>query len=177
MIDRRTFAASAALLVGALALPPAFAAETDEDKRLDAFFEGIFQRGLDRSPTRQSALGIRRDQDKWDDIGEARALESHELLKQDLAALRRFDVAKLSPQARLSYRIFERSAEQGIADFRWRDHDYYMTQMGGLHTRVPSTLTNSHPIASRIDADAYIARVAGVGPLMAQAIAAISGAR
>lgn len=174
MISRRRFGASAALLFGTLALPPLFAAETDEDARLDAFFETVFQRGLDRSPTRQSALGIRRDQDKWDDIGEARALESHELLKRDLAALRSFDVRKLSPQARLSYRMFERSAERGIADFRWRDHDYAMTQMGGLHTRVPGTLTNSHPIATRADADAYIARVAGVGPLMAQAIAALA---
>ena len=46
-----------------------------------------------------------------------------------------------------------------------------MTQMGGMHTRVPSTLTNSHPIATREDAEAYIKRLEGVAPLMTQAIA------
>src|SRR3546814_12370020 len=45
-----------------------------------------------------------------------------------------------------------------------------MTQMGGMHTRVPSTLTNSHPIASKADAEAYIKRLDGVAPLMAQVI-------
>ena len=170
MINRRHFIGSAALAGAAFAVPPVFAVETGEDARLDAFFEAIFQRSLDRSPTRQSALGIRRDQDKWDDISEARELEDYRLRQADHAALKGFDAAKLSPQARLSLRMFARSTELALRDFRWRHHDYVMTQMGGMHTRVPSTLTNSHPIASKADAEAYIKRLDGVAPLMAQAI-------
>src|SRR3546814_16628962 len=83
---------SSDLLAGtALVVPPVFAIQTDEDARLDAFFEAVFQRSLDRSPTRQSSLGIRRDQDKWDDVGEARELEGHRLLEQDATALKGFD--------------------------------------------------------------------------------------
>lgn len=170
-IDRRHFIGSAALAGAALIAPPAFAIETGEDARLDAFFERIFQRSLDRSPTRQSALGIRRDQDKWDDISEARELEDYRLRERDHAELQGFDVAKLSPQARLSHRMFALQSERALRDFKWRHHDYVMTQMGGVHTRVPSTLTNSHPIATRADAEAYIKRLAGVEPLMAQAVA------
>lgn len=170
-IDRRHFIGSAALAGAALIAPPAFAIETGEDARLDAFFERIFQRSLDRSPTRQSALGIRRDQDKWDDISEARELEDYRLRQRDHAELQGFDVAKLSPQARLSHRMFALQSERALRDFKWRHHDYVMTQMGGVHTRVPSTLTNSHPIATRVDAEAYIKRLAGVEPLMAQAVA------
>lgn len=170
-IDRRHFIGSAALAGAALIAPPAFAIETGEDARLDAFFERIFQRSLDRSPTRQSALGIRRDQDKWDDISEARELEDYRLRERDHAELQGFDVAKLSPQARLSHRMFALQSERALRDFKWRHHDYVMTQMGGAHTRVPSTLTNSHPIATRVDAEAYIKRLAGVEPLMAQAVA------
>lgn len=170
-IDRRHFIGSAALAGAALIAPPAFAIETGEDARLDAFFERIFQRSLDRSPTRQSALGIRRDQDKWDDISEARELEDYRLRERDHAELQAFDVAKLSPQARLSHRMFALQSERALRDFKWRHHDYVMTQMGGVHTRVPSTLTNSHPIATRVDAEAYIKRLAGVEPLMAQAVA------
>ncbi|APW72025.1 MULTISPECIES: DUF885 domain-containing protein [Sphingopyxis] len=170
-IDRRHFIGSAALAGAALIAPPAFAIETGEDARLDAFFERIFQRSLDRSPTRQSALGIRRDQDKWDDISEARELEDYRLRERDHAELQGFDVAKLSPQARLSHRMFALQSERALRDFKWRHHDYVMTQMGGAHTRVPSTLTNSHPIATRADAEAYIKRLTGVEPLMAQAVA------
>ncbi|MHA4837589.1 DUF885 domain-containing protein [Sphingopyxis sp. MSC1_008] len=174
MIGRRNFIGSAALAGAALIAPPVFAIQTDEDARLDAFFEAIFQRSLDRSPTRQSALGIRRDQDKWDDIGEARELEDHKLREADRAALKGFDAAKLSPQAALSLRMFARSTELALRDFRWRHHDYVMTQMGGMHTRVPSTLTNSHPITDKADAEAYIKRLEGVAPLMAQAVQRIA---
>ncbi|QNA85321.1 DUF885 domain-containing protein [Sphingomonas sp. So64.6b] len=169
MISRRAFTGSAALLAASFAMP-VFAAETDEDARLDAFFERVFQRGLARSPIRQSSLGIRTNQDKWDDVSEARALENAALVREDLKALGGFDPARLSPQARLSYRMFKRFTEQSVRNFRWRDHDYAMTQMGGLHTGVPNTLTGSHPITTRGDADAYIARLDGVGPLMRQAI-------
>jgi uncharacterized protein (DUF885 family) len=170
MIGRRHFIGSAALAGATLIVPPVFAIQTDEDARLDAFFEAIFQRSLDRSPTRQSALGIRRDQDKWDDIGEARELEDHRLREADRAAIKGFDAAKLSPQAALSLRMFARSTELALRDFKWRHHDYVMTQMGGMHTRVPSTLTNSHPITNKADAEAYIKRLEGVAPLMAQAV-------
>ncbi|NIJ39499.1 uncharacterized protein (DUF885 family) [Sphingopyxis panaciterrae] len=170
MISRRNFIGSAALASATLLAPPVFAIQTDEDARLDAFFEAVFQRSLDRSPTRQSALGIRRDQDKWDDISEAREIEDHQLREADQTRLNAFDVAKLSPQARLSHRMFARSTELALRDFPWRHHDYVMTQMGGMHTRVPSTLTNSHPIASKADAEAYIKRLDGVAPLMVQAV-------
>ena len=170
MISRRQFIGSATLASTALIAPPVFAIQTDEDARLDVFFEAIFQRSLDRSPTRQSALGIRRDQDKWDDISEARELEDHRLREADYAALKGFDAARLSPQAALSLRIFALSTERAIRNFKWRHHDYVMTQMGGVHTRVPSTLTNSHPIASKADAEAYIKRLEGVAPLMEHAI-------
>lgn len=174
MINRRHFVGSAALAGASFAVPPVFAIETGEDARLDAFFEAIFQRALGRSPTRQSALGIRRDQDKWDDVSEAREIEDHRLREQDHAALGGFDVAGLSPQARLSHRIHTRSTELALRDFKWRHHDYVMTQMGGMHTRVPSTLANSHPVASKADAEAYIKRLDGVAPLMTQVVARLA---
>ncbi|WP_114953091.1 DUF885 domain-containing protein [Sphingosinicella terrae] len=170
MISRREFGALSAALGLQLVVPPLFAAQGSEDARLDAFFEAIFQRGLSRSPIAQSRQGIKRDQDKWDDLGEARALENHQLRRQDLAELRRFDVERLSPQARLSYRMFERDAEESIRSWRWRDHGYGLTQMGGMHTRVPTTLLNFHPIATAADAEAYILRLERVAPLMEQVI-------
>jgi len=170
MITRREFGAGAVLLAAQVAASPLWAQTNDEDARLDAFFEELYQRGLARSPIAQSRQGIKTNQDKWDDLSEARSRERHAERQRDLAALRRFDVARLSSQSRLSYRMFEQSLEQGIANYRWRDHGYGMTQMGGMHTRVPTTLINSHPINERADAEAYILRLERVAPLMAQVI-------
>uniref|UniRef100_UPI0031E39582 DUF885 family protein n=1 Tax=Sphingomonas sp. TaxID=28214 RepID=UPI0031E39582 len=150
---------------------PAWALPDDEDARLDAFFERVWQRGIDRNPVRQSQLGIKRDQDKWNDVSEAFALENLELLEQDMAALSGFDRARLSPQARISLRMFEDNGREAIERFALRRNDYLMTQMGGMHTRVPITLLNAHNIADRTDADAYCARIERVGPLMDQVVA------
>ncbi|HEX5182259.1 MAG TPA: DUF885 domain-containing protein [Allosphingosinicella sp.] len=173
MITRREFAGSAAALALWPTLGRAQAAQGSADERLSAFFEAVFQRGLDRSPLAQSHLGIKRDQDKWDDLSEAHALENQHLREQDLVHLHQFDPARLSAPSRLSWRMFDRFTREAIADFAWRNHDYAMTQMGGIHTTVPTTLINNHPIAERADAEAYVLRLQRVGPLMAQAIDAL----
>lgn len=167
-IGRRQFGALAAGV--ALALGSRGWAAASEDARLDDFFESVFQRNLARSPVRQSRMGLKRDQDKWDGIGEAHRIESADLLRDDLAVLRNFDRARLSPQSDLSWRLFERQAEEGLKGFEWRRNDYLVTQMGGMHTRAPRTLMNSHPIDARADAVAYIARLHGVLPLMEQLV-------
>src|SRR3546814_19557013 len=61
--------------------------------------------------------------------------------------------------------MFALQSERALRNFKWRHHDYAMTQMGGVHTRVPSTLTNSHPITSRADAETYIKRLERVETL------------
>ena len=169
-LTRRHFAALTAMVAGLAVMPGAAFAADSEDARLAAFFEAIYERDTARSPLRQARLGLKRDQDKWDDVSEARTLENQRLLVGDLARLRGFDKAKLSPQSLISYKMFERSAEEAIADFPLRRDDYLMTQMGGMHTRIPLTLLNSHPIDNLADAQAYVTRVERVGPLMTQVL-------
>lgn len=166
MIDRRGFCLMSAAGL-ALAAAPA-RARSSADAELHAFFEAVYQRDLARSPIRQSRRGIKTAQDRWDDISEARQLEDARLVREDLAVLRRFDPVALSPQARLSWRLFEHAAEAELRAGLWRRNDYLLSQMSGMHTRVPVTLMNSHPIETRKDAEDYLARLHGVGPLMDQ---------
>ncbi|HEY1837176.1 MAG TPA: DUF885 domain-containing protein [Rhizomicrobium sp.] len=163
-IDRRTVFALAGGGFVVLAMPAA--AQGSEDARLYQFFEDVFQRDLSRSPMRQSRLGIHTNQDKWDDISEAHEIENAALKRSDLERLHTFAFAKLSAQSQLSYRMFEYLTNDALALFAVRQDDYLISQMGGMHTRVPVILLNSHPIATGADADAYIARLAGVKPLM-----------
>jgi uncharacterized protein (DUF885 family) len=168
-ITRRDLLCAGTLLLAAPAFP-APAPARSESERLNAFFEQVFQRNLARSPMAQSRLGIRTQQDKWDDIGERRQLEDIALVRSDLEALHRFDRTKLDKDAQLSYRLFERRCTEQLRGFEWRRHDYLVTQMGGLHRSVATTLLNAHPIVTRSDADAYISRLTRVKGLMQQLV-------
>jgi uncharacterized protein (DUF885 family) len=186
-MNRLVFAAAsaAALIAGArptvsLSIAPAHveaisAAFTsqpaEESARINAFFERVFQRDLARSPIRESRLGITAHQSQWDDVSDRRQRLDAELTKSDLRELHRFDPSHLSAEAQLSYRLFERSCDEKLKAFQWRRNDYLITQMGGLHRTIATTLLNSHPIKERADADAYIARLTAVKPLMAQFVA------
>ncbi len=164
---RKLIALSLAGLSGLALLQPARA---DESERLNAFFEARFERSLERSPVRASRLGIRTYQDRWDDVSERRREEDAALARADLQVLRDFDYGRLSAQDQLSYRLFERSLRNTLEAFDWRRQDYLLTQMGGMHRTVATTLLNSHPVGDRADAEAYIARLAGVRALMAQVV-------
>ena len=154
----------------------AAAGATSEAQRLAAFFEACYQRNLSRSPMAESRLGIKTHQDRWDDISEQRQLENNQLAKRDLAELHEFDYARLPPDAQLSYRLFERDTQEQLDAFKWRRSSYLVTQMGGMHRSVATVLLNSHPIANLADAQAYIARLAGVKPLMDQLLDAARAA-
>ncbi len=166
----------ARVLLAALCLLPALGSSAgsptvqSESERIDAFFERVFERNLARSPIRQSRMGIKTAQDRWDDISEQRQLEDVELARADLRELATFQFDRLDAARKLSHRLFERNLREGLRGFQWRRHDYLVTQMGGIHRRIATTLLTSHPIAERADAEAYIARLERVKPLLEQLI-------
>ncbi|HEX8678643.1 MAG TPA: DUF885 domain-containing protein, partial [Chthoniobacterales bacterium] len=53
---------------------------------------------------------------------------------------------------------------------RFRQHTYPVNQMYGWHSQVPTFLINIHRVDSLADAEAYIARLNGVGPQAEQVI-------
>jgi uncharacterized protein (DUF885 family) len=160
--SRRCVLAGAAML----AVRPAWAAGS-ETERLQRFFEEAWQRRVNRSAGMQSNLGMRSGRDRWPDVSEAHAAEDAAIARADLAASRRFDPAKLAPDARLSLAIFQYDAEQALTAWRWRLNRYPVCQMRGPQRSIPQTLIDDHPIANRADAEAYILRLHRVRPYMA----------
>lgn len=145
-----------------------------EGKRLNAFFEEVFQRNVDRSPFTQAFLGIKKDQDKWGDFSEKRQREDLELAKGDLQRMRaEFKYDDLDRQSQISYRLFEYQVERQIAGFKWRDHNYPINQMFGLQSRLATFLINFHRIDNVVDARAYITRLSGVRSVFDEAITGI----
>lgn len=140
-----------------------------ETKRLAAFFDKVFKRDLDRSPFMQAFLGIKKDQDKWNDISEEREREDMELAKSDLEQLRReIDYNKLDRQSQISYRLFEHQSQRAIDGYQWRLHNYPVNQMFGAQSRLPAFLINFHRVENATDARAYITRLEGVRALFEQ---------
>ena len=140
-----------------------------ESERLDRFLEEVFFARADRSPEWQAERGVDRHPEEWDDRSERRAREDLEMAERDLARLHaEFDPRRLSDDALLSYRIFERETARLIEAHRWRHHEYALSPFHGRHIDVPTLLVDVHRIETLERAEAWIARVAGVPEVFEQ---------
>lgn len=139
-----------------------------ESAKANQLFEDIFMENVMRSPMYQSRLGIKDDQDKWDDISEASALAELELQQQQLERVLAIDASKLDAQTHVSWLLMKQQLESEIADFEWRHHNYPVNQMFGMHSGVAALLINQHRITDVADAEAYIARLNGLPQLFEQ---------
>jgi uncharacterized protein (DUF885 family) len=145
------------------AAPPSAPVAADtraEDARLNAFLDAAFDANVALSPESQTALGLKTNYDKLDDYsrasGEKRMAMAEATLKQMRA---QFDPAKLGPQARLSYRLFETQVERSRAAYKFRDYGFPVSTNGSPAGQIPVFLINNHRIADVADARAYIARI------------------
>lgn len=146
-------------------------APDDESSRANAFFKKSFEAQVDRDPEMQSRLGIKKDYGKWTDRSDAFTTREIAIAASELATLRSdFDFNKLNSQTRLSYLLFEYRAEREIRSYRWRFYNYPVNQMHGLQSEAPAFLINIHRISDANDAEAYISRLRGLGPLINQLI-------
>src|SRR5690554_1270764 len=144
------------------------ATQQSESEKANKLFEDIFMEAVMRSPMYQSYLGIKQDQDKWDDISDAKAEEELAIAKANLEKVEAIDENKLNEQTYLSWQLMKQELEQEIADHKWRHYNYPVNQMFGLHSSVVSLLINQHRISDTADAEAYISRLNGLPELFAQ---------
>jgi uncharacterized protein (DUF885 family) len=105
-------------------------------------------------------LGIKTDNDKWNDISDKKSQEDLNRLKVHFEKIQKYvDFEKLDKQTKLSYRLFVDSAQQQIDLFKYRFHNYPVNQMFGLQSGMPAFMINMHRIDNIEDAQAYIIRL------------------
>lgn len=153
--------------------PPAESEQSDqEDQRLAAFFEEIFERDVSQSPEFQAYLGIKtEDYGRWDDYSDANAQTENQQAEADLDRLHsEFDYDALSETSKMSFRIFEYNQLRSLRNFDWRFHDYAISPMDDIASNLPTFLQNIHKIESSEDAEAYISRLEGVQLIMQQVV-------
>ena len=176
-MNRRSFlAAGSALALTGVAARPAAAAERAtagaEDARLQKALQGFFDEQIAASPENATELGLDVGRfaglrAKLDDYSAAGRAEDLAIARRQLARLRQFDPARLSPAAAIDREVVEYGLANQIAAaerFSYgnagrRYAPYVITQLTGAYRNVPDFLDNKHPIASATDADAYLARL------------------
>jgi uncharacterized protein (DUF885 family) len=99
------------------------------------------------------------------------AVQRIALAKKGLAALRRYDRAKLSPQERVSANLMEWQLDMVVRGEPFLDLTFPLEQFGGANINLVNTLTVQHVLRSEKDAQNYLARLALVGPRLREAAA------
>ncbi|WP_456458106.1 DUF885 domain-containing protein [Reichenbachiella sp.] len=131
-----------------------------ESQKANDFFEKSFTDGLSRSPEYQTYLGIKDNQDKWDDYSDENEKAELEITKQELQWLKdSINYDALDKMSKVSYDLFVANSEQQIEGFKYRLYNYPVNQMFGMHSGKPAFLINMHQITNKEDADAYISRL------------------
>ncbi len=146
-------------------------AEMTESDKLNAWFDQKWDEAVDRSPTWQTYMGIKKDYSEWDDMSDEQSKIDHERLQEDLNELvSNFDVTKLDEKTKVSYELWKDDAERELASFEFRFHNYPVNQMFGTHSWLPSFMMNMHRIDSLNDAQAYVKRLYGMKTVLDQLV-------
>ena len=131
-----------------------------ENERLDAWFETKFMENVRAYPQFMTSLGMDERQDEWNDPSRSYQLEQLDQTREALAEMKElFDFEALDADGQLSYRLFEKNADDALAAREWWDHSYTYTQMRGAHSSLPTFLMNQHKIKTVQDAENYLTRL------------------
>lgn len=142
-----------------------------ESKKVNDFFQKSFDARVDLSPEFQTRLGIKKDYGKLDDNSPEASERDLKINKEELAWLTdSVNVAALSKDALLSYKLYKQNVENSIDDYKYRLHNYPVNQMFGAQSGMPAFLVNMHRIDSVADAEAYISRLNGFNKYFAQVV-------
>ncbi len=175
MLNRRSVLKSGAAASAALALTPAAFAATAPSGgvALNALFDSFMEENIDLSPLFATGLGMdtgkrAHQRAEFDDSSLAGIQKNKDVNASQLARLSAFDRSSLSGDDLVSYDVILYGLK--TADTANKRYDfgnggaglpYVLSQMGGLYNGTPSFLDNQHPIESKDDADAYLARLEG----------------
>ena len=150
---------------------PAMQAQVPAD--IGTFFEHYNEAQLALSPQTKAYRGIRdEDYGQWNERSKAADEARDALRDQWLERMRSgYDLASLSPEDQLSYRLFEATAERSASLDPFQDNGWFFDQMNGQQSGIPAFLINTHAVQNVDHARDYITRIEGIEPLLDTLIA------
>ena len=160
-LSRREFGLGVA---GSAALAPLAQAQGGTDQALTAYLDAQFEEELRMDPEWLTRNGRKELYDKLTDRSEAAADRKLAWRRKSVAEMKaKFDPAKLGEDARTSYEMWALELARAETSEKWRGHNYVFDR-NGPHTGLPNFIINAHRVDEPADAEAYIARVAAIGP-------------
>ena len=171
MPDRRALLAGACAAAAAAALPLAAAAAPDAHAELDRLFDAFLHENLRDRPEAATQLGLDRGADadlrsKLSDESRAGQARARARSRGQLARLKALDPKGLSAADRLNYDTvlytLQTAVEAQRFDFggsAFSRSPYVVSQLTGAYQSIPDFLDTKHPVATKDDADGYLARL------------------
>ena len=124
----------------------------------NALFEEQYEAGLKLSPERATAYGDYRYNDRLSDTSLA-SIASREATNEGyLTRLKAIPTTGFAEQDVLSHELMQRSLEQGMANYRFKEYEMPVSQMNGPHTEL-ADLPLAVPLDSVKHYEDYIARL------------------
>lgn len=152
--------------VSTSAAPPTAATTTvdtqAETQRINQWFEEKNEERLRFNPLELTSLGRKELYDQIPDLSEAGEDAYLEWFAGTVEELQReFDYDALDFEAQTSYDLWIYTYEMERDRSRFRRQNYYLTQMSGAHTDLPTALISLHMVDTVDDLRAYISRIEG----------------
>jgi len=142
-----------------------------ESARLNVWFEEKFEEVLAFSPLQQTFLGRKTNYGKMDDVSQEASDKQMAWRKATVEAMKTdFDYDKLTPDAKISWDIWEYQYRTAVAADKFRNNGYIFEQMGAVHTQFPTFLIAVHKVDNASDMEAYISRLSETGRVINQLI-------
>ena len=129
------------------------------------FFERAFIQFLLEDPEAVSSLGIFEQlgykgfDGMLTDVSPAHEQKLAQMARDDLATLRGYDRASLSPAHQLSYDVLEWFLQDLVEGQHWLFYDYPVNQLFGVQSSTPDFMVQIHPIGDQRDVRNYISRL------------------
>ena len=142
---------------------------------IDRFFDDFLQTWVRANPEQATSMRLfsGQEQERLDgrlsDISDDAQHGRIARAKEGLAGLRKFDRSKLTPEQRISADMFEYQMNDIIAEEPYLAYEFPLNQFGGAQVRMPTFLTDVHPVRSRKDAENYLSRLQAAGLKINQA--------
>ncbi|MBU7014995.1 MAG: DUF885 domain-containing protein [Theionarchaea archaeon] len=142
---------------------------------IDKFFEESYNQLLLRNPEHLTELGIAENfglrNDQLTNISDKYTQETQKLQEGILEILRKYDVSTLTKEQKVSYQVYEWYLEDMVRGHEFMYYDYPVTHfVTGAQYQLLQFFTEIHPVATRQDAEDYIACLEQVDIKMEQLI-------
>lgn len=182
--DRRSVLVAGGAIAASSLAPAAGVAQSTRrgtgDAALRALLDRIFYDRLVERPEQATSLGLDTGEraglrSQLSDESRGAAARSLARSRAEQAALRRVDRDRLSDAAAIDYDVVDYqlnlAIRRGAFDYGSGNSPYVLSQLTGPYRSIPEFLDAQHRVATRADADAYLARLAGFPRAIDQSVA------